>query len=148
MAARSLLSVLLLLVACAPDGRPTASPPASSTPAASTPAASGSESGIVAEPARIAMCSAEPCGGDASLLRVYRDDKGVVKKLYRLYGGCFHSPGIYFDPDGKQTEIFPERPIAPGSEEARALEARHKAQIGGLAFTDVIRCKDGSRSAP
>ena len=82
------------------------------------------------------------------MIRVYRDAGGAVKKLYRLYGGCSHSPGIYFDPDGTQTEIIAERPISPGSDEAKALEAKHAAQIGGLRHTDTIACKTGARSDP
>ena len=33
------------------------------------------------------------------------DGLRLVKRLYRLYGSCVHSPGIYFDPDGTKTEM-------------------------------------------
>ncbi len=71
-----------------------------------------------------------------------------MKKVYRLYGGCFHSPGIYFDPDGTVTELIPGQTISVGSPEALALQAKQDAQIHGLKLTDVVRCKDGARSAP
>ena len=71
-----------------------------------------------------------------------------MKRLYRLYGACTHSPGIYFDPDGTKTETIPEKPIAPGSDAERTLRAKHDAQVGGLTHTDTIRCEDGARLPP
>lgn len=90
-----------------------------------------------------AICNSEPCGGDAASVEVYRDAAGTVRRLFRLYGSCTHSPGIYFDPSGRQTELIPERPVMVGSPEQAALAARHEAQIGGLTRAEVIRCSDG-----
>jgi hypothetical protein len=95
-----------------------------------------------------AVCQREPCGGDGPTVNVYRDGKGGVAKLYRLYGSCFHSPGLYFDPDGTLVDTIPEKPIVLGSPEAAALQQRHDKQVGGLTFTDVIRCADGARLPP
>lgn len=130
----------VLLTSCAQDGRGSTAPPSSSSGSAA--------SSILTEAVRNEVCKAEPCGGDRSEIRIYRDDAGAVKRLYRLYGSCSHSPGIYFDPDGKETEAIPEKPIVPGSDEAKALAAKHDAQTSGLEHTDTIRCSDGSRSAP
>ena len=71
-----------------------------------------------------------------------------MRKLYRLYGRCFHSPGIYFDPDGTQTELILEQPIAPGSPEAKAIQAKHDNQVRGLTKTDAVSCHDGRRLTP
>ena len=120
------------LLACTPAGDRTE--PTSS-------AAPGGSSAPISDAARELICKAQPCGGGDSIIHVYRDGAGAVKRLYRLYGTCFHSPGIYFDPGGKQTEIIPERPIEPGSEAERATRAKHEAQIGGLTKAEEIRCK-------
>jgi hypothetical protein len=96
---------------------------------------------IIPEDVRTKICNAEPCGGEMSSIDVYRDDKGAVKKLYRLYGRCSHNAGIYFDPDGTQTEIIPEKPIVPGSDEAKEIDAKHQAQVGGLRKTDTVSCR-------
>jgi hypothetical protein len=103
---------------------------------------------MLSESIRTKICNESPCGGDRPSIRIYRDATGTVKKLYRIYGSCFHSPGIYFEPDGARVDVIPEKPIEPGSDEARALKERHDRQVGGLTFTDVISCRDGSRSAP
>lgn len=129
----------VVLLACAACSK---APPATENPPPATSAA------IISAEVRAVVCKKEPCGGDTSSINVYRDAGGNVKRLYRLYGACSHSPGIYFDPDGTQTDIIPERPIAPGSAEAKELEARHEKQIGGLKMTDVIRCQDGLRLPP
>jgi len=103
---------------------------------------------MLSDAVRAKVCSAEPCGGEESSIRLYRDGGGTLKKLYRLYGPCSHNPGIYFDPDGTQTEVIPEKPIVPGSDEAKEFEAKHDKQVGGLTHTDTIRCRDGMRLAP
>ena len=79
---------------------------------------------------------------------VYRDGRGKVAKLYRMYGSCFHSPGIYFEPDGTESDVIPERAVVRGSPEAEALQKRHDKQVGGLTPTDTIRCQDGKRLPP
>lgn len=95
-----------------------------------------------------AICKHEPCGGNQSMVNVYRNSKGEVAKLYRLYGACSHSPGLYFEPNGTLVDTIPEAAIAAGSPEALALQARHDKQVKGLTFTDVIRCSDGMRLPP
>src|SRR5690606_35461194 len=89
------------------------------------------------------VCAHEPCGGDEALVEVYRDASGVVRRLYRQYGGCSHSPGIYFDPTGTQTELIGEEPVVVGSPEQGALAARHARQVGALTPSEVVRCSDG-----
>lgn len=130
------LALLLVCAACS-----------KAQPATENPPPAGSASVIPAE-VRAAVCKKEPCGGDRSSINVYRDASGEVKRLYRLHGSCSHNPGIYFAPDGTQTDLIPERPIVPGSAEAKELEARHDKQVGGLKMTDVIRCQDGQRLPP
>src|SRR5262249_12742170 len=88
-----------------------------------------------------AICAAEPCGGDRSLIEVYSDASGAPRKLLRLYGRCSHNPAIYFDPDGKQTEVIPEKMITPGSAEAKDFQARRDKQLAGLKKTDTIMCR-------
>ena len=136
-----------LLVGCGHADReptPPASPPAS--PPTSPPAQK--TSAILTDAVRTKVCNHEPCGGEESSIRIYRDGAGTVKKLYRLYGPCSHNPGIYFDPDGTETEVIPEKPITPGSDEAKEFEAKHDKQVGGLTHTDTIRCRDGARLKP
>lgn len=94
------------------------------------------------------ICQHEPCGGDRAVVNVYRDAKGNVAKLYRLYGACFHSPGLYFDPDATLADTIPEQPIVKGSPEADSVQARHDKQVQGLTLTDVLRCSDGMRLPP
>ena len=89
------------------------------------------------------VCYAAPCGGDAASVEVLRDASGQVKRLLRQYGACFHSPGIYFDETGQETELIPNQPVAMGSPEQRAFEARHEAQTKGLTRGEIIRCSDG-----
>lgn len=103
---------------------------------------------ILAADVRKNICEAEPCGGDRPIIEVYRDPSGNVKKLYRLYGACFHSPGIYFEPDGAKSEVIPEKPVTPGSPEAKELEAQHQRHVAGLTKTDRVRCSDGLRLPP
>lgn len=114
------------------------------TPSAEKPPPDPPSAVIPAE-VRAIVCKKEPCGGERSSINVYRDASGSVKKLYRIYGACSHSPGIYFDPDGTQTELIPEKPIVPGSSEAKELQARHDRQVGGLKMTEVILCQDGRK---
>ncbi len=146
---------IVVLGACGRDERapPVASPQAVPPTAATESSAPASASGSVAAtsesivPARIrtAICNAEPCGGDEPVIRVYRDASGRVTRLYRLYGSCFHSPGIFFSPDGKQLEEIPERPVMRGSKEAEESAARLDRHLGGTTHTDTIRCRDGLR---
>jgi len=149
------LILACLLVACgkgdgasSPSSRAATADAPKGTPGGAGAGAADAGAPILSEAIRKAVCGAEPCGGEISSIDVYRDAGGSVKKLYRLHGRCFHSPGIYFDPDGTQTEIIPEKPIVPGSPEANAIQAKHDNQIGGLTKTDSIRCRDGRRSTP
>lgn len=93
--------------------------------------APSAEAGAPDIPASVlrAVCQHEPCGGDRSTVNVYRDGKGGVAKLYRLYGSCFHSPGLYFEPNGTLVDTIPEKPIELGSPEAVALQQRHDKQV-------------------
>jgi hypothetical protein len=95
----------------------------------------------VPDDVRKAVCAASPCGGDRSSINVYRDASGAVKRLFRIYGTCSHSPGIYFDAAGTQTEIIPEKPITPGSEEAKQIQAKHDAQVAGLTKAESLDCR-------
>lgn len=168
--------VVLLLAACARsggDGVTQPNVPAASGPAAAvspqasaapsvTASASGSAATVAVAPSAApvaagpavssavlrAVCSHEPCGGDSSLVQVYRDSGGRIGRLYRIYGGCSHSPGIYFSPDGRETALIPERPIVPGSADALAIQKQHDAQTAGLTHTESLRCADGARVAP
>ncbi len=133
-----------LLFSCAQEGRGSSSPGSSAAPVGSGTATST----VLSDAVRNKVCQASPCGGDQSQIRVFRDDAGAVKRLYRLYGACSHSPGIYFDPAGTETETIPEKPIMPGSDAEKTIKAKHDAQIGGLKHTDTISCDDGSRTAP
>ncbi|MEB2314165.1 MAG: hypothetical protein OZ921_19870 [Sorangiineae bacterium] len=94
------------------------------------------------------VCHHSPCGGDSAVVRIYRGPDGAVRKLYRLYGACAHSPGLYFDPDGTLTDTIPERPVVPGSAEAKALEQRHARQVGGLTLAETLRCGGGVPAPP
>jgi hypothetical protein len=133
-----------LLLGCGQPDRETAPPALAAAP----PAKPTAPPSILSDAVRDTVCKTEPCGGEESSIRIYRDGAGTVKKLYRLYGPCSHNPGIYFDPDGAQTEVIPEKPIVPGSDEAKEFEAKHDKQVGGLTHTDTIRCRDGARLAP
>lgn len=95
-----------------------------------------------------AICSHEPCGGDRPTINVYRNGDGEIIKLYRMYGACFHSPGIYFEPNGTLIETIPEKAMIPGSTEAIEIQTHHERQVGGLKLTDVVRCSDGARIPP
>ena len=111
-------------------------------------AAVKADEAILSNDLRKAVCNTEPCGGDQPVIEVYRDASGKVRKLYRLYGACSHSPGIYFEPDGTKSEIIPEKPVIPGSPEANEFQARHQKHVRGLNKTDWIRCSDGLRLPP
>jgi hypothetical protein len=123
--------LLLALLACGADEKPVA-PITGSAPPPKPP--------LISDAVRDRVCKAEPCGGGRSSIDLYRDGNGTLKKLYRLYGPCSHNPGIYFDPDGTQTEIIPEQPIEPGSDEAKAFQAKHDKQVGGLTKAETVRC--------
>lgn len=151
----ALVATLALSAGCE---RPTQPTPAtahsggSAGTAAQLPSASAAQgdvpsSALLSPSVLKAVCGAT-CGGPSSSVNVYRDPQGKIARLYRLYGSCSHSPGIYFSADGEQTELIPEKPIVPGSEEDKALRARHDAQTAGLKLTDVVSCSNGQRSAP
>lgn len=129
----------------APTG--TAATPASAPTASARVEASAAAGSLLAPDVLKQVCGAT-CGGPLSSIRVYRDAGGKIARLYRLYGSCSHSPGIYFSADGTQLDLIPERPIVPGSAEAQAVAARHTLQTQGLALTDVVSCSNGKRSAP
>lgn len=141
------VAVTVLTTACTREGGGSSASAGQASPSAST-TASSAPAGPISEAVRKAICSAAPCGSEHSFIYVYRDAQGTVKKLYRQYGGCSHSPGIYFDPDGTQTEVIAERPIAPGSDDERAFRAKHDAQIGQLKRTDTISCRDRAPGSP
>lgn len=103
---------------------------------------------ILAPAVLSAVCAAAPCGGDRPTVSIYRDSTGSVRRLYRMYGSCFHSPGLYFEPDGTLADTIPEQPVTVGSPEADALRVRHERQLGGLRETDILRCSDGLRVGP
>lgn len=90
-----------------------------------------------------AMCRQEPCGSATATLDIYRDAAGDIRKVYRLYGSCFHSPGIFFDPDGKVLEMIPNKPVTRGSPEQLELAHRMELQIGGATHTETLYCVDG-----
>jgi hypothetical protein len=136
---RAVLVCLLACLGCSSGSSDRPSAP--STTASDPPPATRAKPPAITDAVRAVICSHEPCGGPMSSIHVYRDAQGTVKKLYRLYGACFHSPGIYFDPDGTQTELIPEHPIAPGSDEAKQLQARHDKQVGGLTDSETISCR-------
>jgi hypothetical protein len=133
--------ILLVCVACACSSGNTTDRPSAPSNTVPPPPSAGSAGPAISDAVRTAICSAEPCGGPMSSIRVYRDARGTVKKLYRLYGRCSHNAGIYFDPDGTQTEIIPEKPIEPGSEEAKQFQAKHDKQVGGLTEAESISCR-------
>ncbi len=143
--------VLLFVVACGSEPSPppavtpvtATTPPPASTASGNAPSSSTESSLPIPRAVLDAICHAEPCGGDESSVEVFRDGSGAVKRLFRLYGSCFHSPGIYFDETGRQTEIFPDRPVLRDSPEMAALQARHDEQRRGLTAGEVIRCSDG-----
>lgn len=110
-----------------------------------TPAASASAT--VSASLLDAVCAHEPCGGDPSMVTVYRDGEGRIAKLYRLYGTCSHSPALYFQPDGTVADTIAEKPVTPGSPEAAAFQARHDKQVKGLTAAEELRCSDRSRGA-
>lgn len=140
---RTLLLLCALLGCGADETKPTI--PTNTTPPVGSAAPT---SPILSDAIRTKICNHEPCGGEMSLINVYRSGNGTVKKLYRLYGRCSHNAGLYFDPDGTNTETIPEKPIDPDSDEAKQFQAKHDKQVGGLQKTDVISCRDGARSAP
>lgn len=94
----------------------------------------------VSEAVLASICRQEPCGGDRPIVTVYRNGEGRIAKLYRTYGACFHSPGLYFDPDGTLLETIPETPVVVGSPEANAFQARHDKQLKGLVAAEELRC--------
>jgi hypothetical protein len=142
------LGAALLAVGCSrTEGRGQAGGAAPvSSPAASGGAASGAQ--VVSADILRAVCTQKPCGDEHSSVQVYRDAGGKVARLYRTYGGCFHSPGIYFDPDGTQRDLVPEQPVVKGSPEAEALKLRHDRQVVGLTAAETLRCKDALRPPP
>lgn len=87
------------------------------------------------------VCAAEPCGGEMSSITVYRDASGEVKRLLRLYGRCSHNAAIYFDADGKETEIIPQEPVESGSQKAKQLQAKRDTQVAGLTKAETLDCR-------
>ena len=78
------------------------------------------------------------------MVELLRDTDGRVRRLRRSYGGCVHSPAIYFDETGRQTEIIPMQPVVVGSPEQLAFAARIDLQTTGLTSRgETIRCSDG-----
>ena len=129
----------------------TAEPPTATVASASTwPSASASApiatpQGSVSRAVVKKICAAQ-CGGTMSMIDVYRDATGKIGRLRRLYGSCSHNAALYFDAQGNATETIPEKPVVPGSAEAKDFSTRIDAQVAGLTQAENVSC--GSTAAP
>ena len=133
--------LLATLMACGSDERATTAP---APPTVATPIDAPARPlppGITAQ-LRQTICRAQPCGSEMSSITVYRDARGAVKRLVRTYGGCSHSPQLYFAPDGTPTDTMAEKPVVPGSDEAQGFAAQHARQVGGLVEAESISCRE------
>lgn len=147
------LAAVIAMCACGSEERAPAAPPTASAqqgaPAAppSTAAQQGAPATRALPPGVTAtlvatMCKATPCGSELSRLEVYRDATGAVKRFVRTYGGCSHSPQLYFHPDGSQSDSMAETPVVPGSDVAERFRQQHERQVGGLVAAESISCRE------
>ena len=121
------------------------------------PAASSVSGGTAASGATGAKAVALPAGVDAAVIRqicttscsthftqveVYRDAQEAVRRYLRpsTPGDCTHPPALYFDERGGSTGAIPQKPVVPGSEEARQFQDTMARQIAGLHRAGEVSC--------
>jgi hypothetical protein len=142
---------LLVLGACRESG---SAPPVSSTGAPTTqPTVSSASSGPrpdengmpepISVPTVEAICKKAQCSGAFASVTAWYDAKGRIA-LY-VHGGdiqsCSHPPTVYFDRDANEVGAIPNKPIVPGSDEAKGFDATRERLTKDLK-------KGGAQSCP
>jgi hypothetical protein len=122
-----LLATAAPLVAC---GRPAA-------PSVSPEIAAGDTSNAVVS----RLCKTATCSGKFAGITTFVKDGAI--SVYRFEGDlstCSHPPWSYFDNNGKQLLVQAERPIVPGSPDAKKFEDERNAVLQGLSEGPHLRC--------
>lgn len=90
------------------------------------------------------ICAKATCAGPFGRVEVLRKEGAIVGYLH--FGDlrrCSHPPAVYFDAAGEELGAIPEKPVAPGSDEARHFEAeRVRLSRGGVA-AESLSCPEG-----
>lgn len=88
------------------------------------------------------VCSTAPCAGPMSRIDVWRTRTGRVA-LYVHHGDisrCSHPPSVYFDALGKEVLTQAERPVAPGSADAKRFADEREAVTRDLVKAESPPC--------
>jgi hypothetical protein len=124
-----LLSTAAPLVACSKPAAPAVSHAASET-------ASEPGNAVVNR-----LCKTATCSGKFASITTFVKDGAV--SVYRFEGDmsvCSHPPWSYFDKNGKELLVQAERPIVPGSPDAKKFEDERNAVLKGLSEGLHLRC--------
>lgn len=92
-------------------------------------------------PAVEAACKEAPCSGPAARIQVIRSGARITAYLHHGDpSSCSHPPSVYFDRDGKELGSIAMRPIVPGSDDAKRVEAEHERFRGGGKPVEEVDC--------
>jgi hypothetical protein len=93
------------------------------------------------------VCSAHVCKGRMQRVEIWGDAGGRIRR-YLHYGDitvCSHPPLIVFDAEGNEIGSLDERPLVPGSAEARAAQEAHRRLTGGARLLRAAECPMAER---
>lgn len=152
---RATIALTLVVTAGCSETRSTPPPQTSAGSTATTvpvasapPPASGvrpDEHGMpepLSTPTLTRVCSTAPCAGPMSLIDVWRTRTGRVA-LYVHQGDisrCSHPPTVYFDALGKEVLTQAQRPVAPGSADAKRFADEREAVTRDLVKAESPPC--------
>lgn len=139
---RALLGAVLL--ACSP-GSPEAKAPAEAKgPVEAKAPEKGPADGKAPAEVLAKICARATCAGPFGRVEVLRKEGVIVGYLH--FGDirrCSHPPAMYFDAAGEEVGAIPEKPVVPGSDEARHFEAERVRLSRGGTAAESLRCPEG-----
>jgi len=92
-------------------------------------------------PAVEAACRAARCSGPGARIQVIRHGPRITAYLHHGDAtACSHPPSTYFDRDGKELGVIAMRPVVPGSDDAKRVEAEHERLRGGGEPVEDVDC--------
>ncbi|MCC6998083.1 MAG: hypothetical protein IT370_25945 [Deltaproteobacteria bacterium] len=141
-------AVLAAILGLAPAGcarkprqQASPSPTASRPPEPPSPPPSAPPRGETAPGVYLAICRGQ-FGGDFASVQVYRSPAGDVQvlELRPDITKVSHPPTIFYDRDGAEVGVIPERPVVPGSAEALELAAIRTRAVGDATLAETVSC--------
>ena len=88
------------------------------------------------------LCKEATCAGPFSSIEVYRGSEGKPQ-VYVFSGDlqrCSHPPTSYFDATGRKILVQANKPVVPGSSEAKRFEDERKKLLAGLKQAESHSC--------